>query len=334
MLTDQLGRPFRDLRISVTDQCNLRCRYCMPKEIFDDNFPFLEKQELLSFDEIETVARASAAVGSVRKLRITGGEPLLRKNLPELISRLTAIDGIEDTAMTTNGILLPKHAQALKEAGLNRVAVSLDSLDDERFQEITGRTMRVKHVLDGIEAAKQAGLGVKVNMVVKRGMNEEDIVPMAEHFHGTGVTLRYIEYMDVGNANGWKLDHVVTKKELIRLIEEKLPVDPLPPAHAGETAERFAYRDEGGEVGVISSVTDAFCRSCNRARLTADGQLLTCLFASKGTDLRSVLRGEAGDQGLKKKLEELWGARNDRYSEERLSATKPRRKLEMHRVGG
>ncbi|WP_147802237.1 GTP 3',8-cyclase MoaA [Alkalicoccus halolimnae] len=334
MLLDKRGRPFRDLRISVTDQCNLRCRYCMPKEIFDDNFPFLPKDELLSFEEIYKIAKASAEVGDVKKLRITGGEPLLRKNLPELIEMLAEIDGVEDIAMTTNGILLPKHARALKAAGLDRVSVSLDSLDDTRFQAITGRTMRVSHVLKGIEAAQEAGLSVKINTVIKKGMNDADIVPLAEHFRHTDVTLRFIEYMDVGNANGWKLDHVISKKEIIEKIHAEHPLETIAPHYSGETADRFRYQDGSGEIGVISSVSDAFCHSCNRARLTADGQLLTCLFAITGTDLRQVLRDD--QEAVEEALKRIWLKRNDNYSEERLSATgqSKGKKLEMHQIGG
>lgn len=333
MITDKRERPLRDLRISVTDQCNLRCRYCMPKEIFDNNFSFLDKQELLSFEEIISIAKACCDTGDVKKLRITGGEPLLRKNLPELIESLFQRTQVEDIAMTTNGILLPKHAEQLKQAGLKRVAVSLDSLSDERFQAITGRSMRVEHVLHGIEAAQQAGLSVKVNMVLKKGMNELDILPMAEYFRNRNVTLRYIEYMDVGNANGWRLDHVIPKKEIIDLIHSHYPLAEVPPNSPGETANRFQYLDGGGEIGVISSVSDAFCHSCNRARLTADGQLLTCLFATKGTDLREVVRERPEELGAT--IAALWQQRDDNYSEERLAATgNTREKLEMHRVGG
>ncbi|WP_245411659.1 GTP 3',8-cyclase MoaA [Alkalicoccus urumqiensis] len=332
MLLDTRNRPLRDLRISVTDQCNLRCRYCMPKEIFDDHFPFLQGEDLLSFEEIEAITAACIERADVKKLRITGGEPLLRKNLTDLIARLSRYTEIEDIAMTTNGILLPKHAEDLKQAGLKRVSVSLDSLDDDRFQSITGRSMRVKHVLNGIEAAQKAGLSVKVNMVVKKGMNEEDVLPMAEYFRGTDIVLRYIEYMDVGNANGWKLDHVLTKKEIIESLQKQFPLEQADPSQPGETADRFKYKDGSGEIGVISSVSDAFCHSCNRARLTADGQLLTCLFASKGTDLRSVVRNEP--ETLSDVLESVWKKRDDNYSEERLKATGPSKKLEMHRVGG
>jgi GTP 3',8-cyclase len=334
MLLDKRNRPFRDLRISVTDKCNLRCRYCMPKEIFDDNFPFLPKSELLTFEEIYEITKASVQIGDVKKLRLTGGEPLLRKDLPKLIAMLSKLEGVEDIAMTTNGILLPKYAESLKKAGLHRVSVSLDSLDDERFQEITGRTMRVKQVLDGIEAAKRAGLKVKVNAVVKKGMNEEDVLPMARHFRHTGVTLRYIEYMDVGNANGWKLDHVLSKKEIIAMINDEFPIESAAPSYKGETADRFRYKDGAGEIGVISSVSDAFCDSCSRARLTADGQLITCLFAVTGTDLKKVVRSEK--EKLPEVLAGLWGRRDDAYSEQRLTETKKYhgKKLEMHRVGG
>jgi GTP 3',8-cyclase len=334
MLLDKRNRPFRDLRISVTDKCNLRCRYCMPKEIFDDNFPFLPKNELLTFEEIYEITKAAVEIGDVKKLRLTGGEPLLRKDLPELIAMLSKLEGVEDIAMTTNGILLPKYAESLKNAGLHRVSVSLDSLDNTRFQEITGRTMRVQQVLDGIEAAERAGLKVKVNAVVKKGMNEEDVLPMARHFRHTGVTLRYIEYMDVGNANGWKLDHVLSKKEIIAMINDEFPIESAAPSYKGETADRFRYKDGAGEIGVISSVSDAFCDSCSRARLTADGQLITCLFAVTGTDLKKVVRSEK--EQLPEVLAGLWSRRDDAYSEQRLKETKKHhgKKLEMHRVGG
>lgn len=334
MLVDKRNRTLRDLRISVTDQCNLRCRYCMPKEIFDNNFPFLNKEEQLTFAEIVSIAKACNAGGDLKKLRITGGEPLLRRELPELITQLFDATGVEDIAMTTNGILLPKHAQSLKEAGLKRVAVSLDSLSDERFQAITGRTLKVDHVLKGIEAAQQADLAVKVNMVVKKGMNEEDILPMAEYFRGKNVTLRFIEYMDVGNANGWKLDHVISKKEIINLIHGKHPLKEVEALHAGETANRYKYLDGSGEIGVISSVSDAFCHSCNRARLTADGQLLTCLFSTKGTDLKKVIREQP--EQLQEVISRLWSLRDDNYSERRVAADtdKNEKKMEMHRVGG
>ncbi|WP_444684239.1 GTP 3',8-cyclase MoaA [Alkalicoccus luteus] len=332
MLTDKRNRPLRDLRISVTDQCNLRCRYCMPKEIFDDHFPFLGQDQLLTFDEIVKIVHACRTTADLKKLRITGGEPLLRKNLTQLIERLRTETSIDDIAMTTNGILLPKKAHALKEAGLSRVSVSLDSLDDSRFQAITGRTLKVAHVLNGINAAREAGLPVKLNMVVKKGMNEEDILPMVERFKGTGIIVRFIEYMDVGNANGWKLDHVLSKAEIVDKIHNVYPLEEAPANSTGETASRFRFRDGSGEIGVISSVSDAFCASCNRARLTADGQFITCLFASKGHDLKELLRN--GSESIEDAVAKIWTGRQDQYSEDRLKHTASRKKVEMHRVGG
>ncbi|WP_281351696.1 GTP 3',8-cyclase MoaA [Alkalicoccus luteus] len=332
MLTDKRNRPLRDLRISVTDQCNLRCRYCMPKEIFDDHFPFLGQDQLLTFDEIVQIVHACRTTADLKKLRITGGEPLLRKNLPDLIGRLRRETKIDDIAMTTNGILLPKKAHVLKEAGLSRVSVSLDSLNNSRFQAITGRTLKVEHVLNGIKAAEDAGLPVKINMVVKKGMNEEDILPMVEQFKGTGVIVRFIEYMDVGNANGWKLDHVITKAEIVEMINAVHPLEEAPANTPGETASRYQFKDGSGEIGVISSVSDAFCAACNRARLTADGQFITCLFASKGHDLKAVLRNEG--ESIDSAIARIWTGRKDQYSEDRLKQTADRKKVEMHRVGG
>ncbi|WP_078595775.1 GTP 3',8-cyclase MoaA [Evansella clarkii] len=335
-LKDKLGRPLRDLRISVTDRCNFRCRYCMPPEIFDKNFKFLPKPEVLSFEEITHLTKLFVKMSDIKKLRITGGEPLMRQNLVRLIDMLNSIEGIEDIAMTTNGSLLPKYAEDLKAAGLKRVTVSLDCLNDEKFRYINGRNVGVQKILDGIEAAQKAGLGVKMNMVVKRGMNEEDILPMARYFKDTGVILRYIEFMDVGNSNGWKLDNVVSKKEIFSIINEEMPIEPLDANYTGEVATRYRYKDNGNEIGIISSVTDAFCSSCSRIRLSADGKLVTCLFASGGHDIRDVLRSGVGDEAVMQKISDVWEGRDDQYSVERLKYTDKGqiRKIEMSHIGG
>ncbi|MBU9714857.1 GTP 3',8-cyclase MoaA [Bacillus tamaricis] len=335
-MKDRLGRPLRDLRISVTDRCNFRCRYCMPPEIFDKDFQFLPKGEVLTFEEIAYLTKLFVKSAGIRKVRLTGGEPLMRSDLVRLVSMINDIDGVEDIAMTTNGSLLPGHIKSLKKAGLNRVTISLDCLNDEKFRYINGRNISVQTVLDGIESAVKADLNVKINMVVKRGMNEEDILPMAKYFKDTGVILRFIEYMDVGNTNGWKLDHVVSKKEIFTIINKELPLEPVAPNYIGEVADRFRYKENGNEIGIISSVTDAFCSTCSRARLSADGNLVTCLFATKGHNLRDLLRSGASDDEMIHRIEEIWTNRNDRYSEERLFNTdkKQIKKMEMSHLGG
>ncbi|WP_307396795.1 GTP 3',8-cyclase MoaA [Bacillus horti] len=333
-VVDQLGRPLRDLRISVTDQCNFRCRYCMPEEIFGADYPFLQEDKLLSFDEIERLARLFVSIG-VKKLRITGGEPLLRRNLPQLIQQLASIQGVEDIALTTNGSLLKRHAHDLKKAGLQRVAVSLDSLNDKTFGAINGRGFKTKPVLEGIEAAKEAGLQVKVNMVVQRGVNDQDILPMAHYFFEKGHILRFIEFMDVGNANKWRLDQVVPSKEIQEMIHKELPLEPLESNYTGEVAKRYRYKGTDKEVGFISSVTQTFCSTCTRARISADGTLYTCLFASQGTDLREQLRSDTSDQKLISFIQTTWNKREDRYSELRSNDTiKKDRKVEMSHIGG
>ncbi|WLV25617.1 GTP 3',8-cyclase MoaA [Aciduricibacillus chroicocephali] len=332
-VTDRFGRTLRDLRISVIDKCNLRCTYCMPKEIFGDDYAFLPEEELLSFEEISDLASGFAKLG-VTKLRLTGGEPLLRKDLGKLVASLTAIEGIEDIALTTNGILLVKRAKELKEAGLQRVNISLDAIDDNVFKEINGRGVVAKPVLKGIDAAIDAGLDVKVNMVVKKGMNENQILPMARYFHGKNVILRFIEFMDVGNHNGWDMKNVVSKKEIVDKINEELPLEPAERNYYGEVASRFRYKDGGGEVGVISSVTDSFCGTCTRIRLSADGKLYTCLFASEGYDIKSKIRSGLAGEELEDDLAALWGRRTDRYSDERSSLEQPRKKIEMSYIGG
>ena len=332
MPVDRLQRPLRDLRISVTDRCNFRCTYCMPKEVYGSSYRFLPRAELLTFEEIERLARRFAAQG-VQKVRLTGGEPLLRRDVEKLVAMLAGISGL-DLTMTTNGALLPHKASALAAAGLTRITVSLDSLDDEVFRALNDVDFPVDRVLTGIEAAVAAGLPVKVNMVVKRGMNEDSIVPMARFFHGSGHTLRFIEYMDVGHTNGWRLDDVVPAAEILARIEGELPLEPLAPAYAGEVARRWRYLDGGGEIGVIASVTQPFCGDCTRARLSADGSLYTCLFATKGHDFRALLRNGASDDEIAAAIAAVWGRRTDRYSELRTAATARLEKVEMSYIGG
>ena len=332
-LTDTLGRPVRDLRISVTDRCNFRCVYCMPKEVFGRDYPFLPRTELLSFEEIERVARAFAGLG-VEKIRITGGEPLVRRDVETLVGMLARIDGL-DLTLTTNGSLLARKAQGLKDAGLRRITVSLDSLDDVVFRAMNDVDFPVARVLEGIDAALAAGLGpVKVNVVVKRGLNDDGVLPMARHFRGTGIVLRFIEYMDVGHTNGWRLDDVVSAAEIVAAIDSELPLEPVDAAYRGEVANRWRYRDGSGEIGVISSVTQPFCSDCTRARLSADGKVYTCLFAVRGHDLRELLRGGATDGELAAELAAIWRARSDRYSELRSAATVDLPKVEMSYIGG
>jgi len=332
-LVDTRARPLRDLRISVTDRCDFRCVYCMPKEVFGRDFEFLRRSELLTFEEVTRIAGVAAGLG-VQKLRLTGGEPLLRRDIERLVAMLTAIDGIDDVAMTTNGSLLARKARALADAGLRRVTVSLDSLDNEVFGAVNDVDFPVERVLEGIDAAAAAGLPVKVNMVVKRGLNDGSVLDMAGHFRGTGHVLRLIEYMDVGTTNGWQMDDVVPAAELIEAIDAAWPVEPVEPAYPGEVANRYRYRDGAGEIGVIASVTQPFCHDCSRARLSAEGRLYTCLFAATGHDLRRRLRSGAGDEELEAFLRRLWGRRADRYSELRTAETSQRPKVEMSHIGG
>ena len=332
-LVDTLGRPVRDLRISVTDRCNFRCVYCMPKEVFGRDYAFLARTDLLTFEEIARLAGVFAGLG-VEKLRITGGEPLVRRDVETLVELLAGIDGL-DLTLTTNGALLAGKAARLKEAGLNRITVSLDSLDDDVFRAMNDVDFPVARVLAGVDAALAAGLDpVKVNVVVKRGLNEDGILPMARHFRGTGVVLRFIEYMDVGHTNGWRLDDVVPAAEIVAQIDAELPLEPVEPAYRGEVAARWRYRDGSGEIGVISSVTQPFCGDCTRARLSADGKVYTCLFAVKGHDLRALLRGGASDDELAAALSAVWRARGDRYSELRSAATPDPERVEMSYIGG
>ncbi|WP_409348165.1 GTP 3',8-cyclase MoaA [Paenibacillus gyeongsangnamensis] len=332
-IADQLNRPLRDLRISVTDRCNFRCRYCMPEEIFGLDYPFLPKDKILTFEEITRLAELFVSLG-ITKLRITGGEPLLRKDLPTLIRSLSHIEGVGDIALTTNGVFLPKYAEELRAAGLERVTVSLDSLDDERFRQMNGGKAGVQAVLDGIQAAAQAGLQVKINMVVQKGVNDQDILPMAAYFQEKKINLRFIEFMDVGNTNGWKLDQVVPKQQIIDLIHEQMPLEPIEARYKGEVATRYRYQGTDQEVGMISSVTDAFCSTCTRARISAEGSLYTCLFASKGYELRDMLRSGQTDDEIRAYIERIWRGRTDRYSEERLSHTQVSSKIEMSHIGG
>ena len=334
-LLDTYQRPLRDLRVSVTDRCNFRCTYCMPKEIFGRDFAFLPPKELLSFEEITRLAQVAVRLG-VEKIRLTGGEPLLRRDIETLVGQLSAIDGLRDLTLTTNGALLVRKAAALKAAGLNRVTVSLDSLDDAVFQAMNDVAFPVERVLDGIAAASEVGLGpVKINMVVKRGVNENSIVPMAKHFHGTGCILRFIEFMDVGATNGWQLQDVVPASEIIARISAEIPLVPLAPNYPGEVAKRFRYADgSGGEIGVITSVTQPFCGDCSRARLSAEGKLYTCLFAAEGFDFREMLRGGASDAEIADTLRGIWSNRTDRYSELRTEETARRPKVEMSHIGG
>jgi len=332
-LTDTLNRPLRDLRISVTDRCNFRCVYCMPKEIFGPDYKFLHRDQILTFEEIERLARIFATHG-VRKIRLTGGEPLVRRDLHILISMLAAIPDI-DLTLTTNGALLAKQARALKDAGLKRVTVSLDSLDNSIFKAMNDVDFAVESVLEGMDAAANVGLGpIKVNMVVKRGLNESSILPMAHFFREKGYILRFIEYMDVGHSNGWRLDDVVPAAEIIKMINAEMPLESLDPNYRGEVAERWRYRDGSGEIGVVASVTQAFCSTCNRARLSAEGKLYTCLFAVKGHDFRDLIRGGATDDEISQKITRVWGARGDRYSELRSENTISLPKVEMSHIGG
>ncbi|HYK72303.1 MAG TPA: GTP 3',8-cyclase MoaA [Pseudoneobacillus sp.] len=334
IIKDQLNRPLRDLRISVIDRCNFRCQYCMPAEIFGPDFAFLPKSELMSYEEIDRLARIFVSLG-VEKIRLTGGEPLLRKDIAILVEKLSQIDGLSDIGLTTNGVLLPKYAKALSEAGLKRVNISLDSLNDELFGEINGRKIGTKPVLDGIEAARNAGLGVKINMVVKKGLNDTEILPMAEFCKREGLQLRYIEYMDVGSTNGWRMDDVVTKKEIYEILKGKYELEAVDPDYFGEVAKRYRYKDANVDVGFITSVSESFCSSCTRSRLSANGQLFTCLFNGNGHDIRDFMRSGVTDEEIINRITDIWNQRSDRYSDERTAETaKNRKKIEMSYIGG
>jgi cyclic pyranopterin phosphate synthase len=334
-LVDAFGRPLRDLRISVTDRCNFRCTYCMPKEVFGHDYRFLDRKELLDFEEITRVARAAVSLG-VTKLRLTGGEPLIRRDVERLIAMLAELDA--EVTLTTNASLLPRKAQALKDAGLDRITVSLDAMDDTTFRSMNDVDFPVDRVLEGIEAAKTAGLPVKVNCVVKRGVNESQVVPMARFFRGTGHILRFIEYMDVGATNGWRMDDVVPAAEIASLVDKQFPIEPAQAQYRGEVAKRWRYKDGNGEIGIIASVTQPFCGDCTRSRISAEGKLYTCLFAVRGHDLRALVRSGATDEQLADKLAQIWRVRGDRYSELRSQNTVDpaigERKVEMSYIGG
>jgi len=335
MLRDTFNRPLRDLRISVTDRCNFRCTYCMPAEVFGEGYKFLPRKELLTFEEITRLVNIIVRMGAI-KLRLTGGEPLVRQDIERLVAQLSSIDGVDDMAMTTNAVFLPQKAQQLKEAGLKRVTVSLDTLDEEIFQKMNGKRSTVEKVLKGIESAEQAGITpVKINTVVQRGINDHTLVELARYCKDKGYIVRFIEYMDVGTMNGWKLDHVVPADEIVERIDAELPLAPITANYHGEVARRYRYRDGGGEIGLITSVTKPFCGACNRMRLSPEGSIFTCLFATKGTDLRTPLRDGASDDDIEAIIRNTWGSRVDRYSEQRHKMTEPRdSKVEMYHIGG
>ena len=337
MITDTMGRPLKDLRISVTDRCNFRCTYCMPAEIFGESYKFLPKDEILSFEEIARLARIFVEFG-VNKLRITGGEPLLRTDLHILIAMLTRMPGLEDLTLTTNAYLLPQQAQQLKDAGLQRITISFDTLDDEVFKEMNGRGISIDRVLQGIDAAAAVGLApIKINAVVQKGVNDHTVVDLARYFKNSGHIVRFIEYMDVGNRNGWKWDQVVPAAEIIQRIDAEMPLEPVDSNYPGEVANRYRYRDGQGEIGVISSVYQPFCANCTRSRLSTDGKLYTCLFANTGISLRDEMRAGASDDDLKNLIARIWTRRTDRYSEERTELAALQNapaKVEMYQIGG
>jgi len=331
---DALGRPLRDLRISVTDRCNFRCTYCMPREVFGPDYQFLQRTELLTYEEIGRLARIFVEHG-VEKIRLTGGEPLVRRDLHQLIALLHETPGLKDLTLTTNGSLLRAQASRLKDAGLQRITVSLDSLDDEIFKSMNDVGVPASAILAGIYAARDAGLApIKVNAVVKRGVNDHTMVDLARHFKGTGIIVRFIEFMDVGATNGWRMDHVVPAREIIDRISAELPLEPAEPNYRGEVARRWRYRDGTGEIGVITSITEPFCGDCTRARLSPEGELYTCLFGTRGHDFRTLLRNGSSDAGIATFLDSVWRPRNDRYSEVRSEATAGLRKVEMSHIGG
>lgn len=336
-ITDKFGRPIRDLRISVTDRCNFRCSYCMPKEIFGDGFEFMKKDELLSFEELERIAKIYASLG-VKKLRITGGEPLLRKDLHELIARLNQIEGIEDIGMTTNGLLLKKHGKKLYDAGLRRLNISLDAMDDELFGQINDRGIGTSRIIEQIEYAISLGFEIKINMVVQKGLNEHEILPMARFFKTMPVTLRFIEFMDVGNDNGWNFDKVITKKEILAMLEDEFDIEPLNPAYYGEVAKVYRHKDAESYLGFITSVSESFCSTCTRARLSSDGKFYGCLFAVEGFDIKQIMREGISDDELVEVLTGVWNKRDDRYSDLRTEITaenrRKRNKINMSYIGG
>lgn len=334
VLTDKLGRPLHDLRISVTDRCNFRCQYCMPKEIFGTDFKFMERDELLSFEEIERMVKILVPLG-IKKVRLTGGEPLLRKDLPILIEKLSHIEGVEDIALTTNASLLKRMAGKLKQAGLKRINVSLDALNNQLFQNISDTTFKNSAILSGIEQAQQVGLGVKVNMVVKKGMNDDEIIPMADFFKQRGITLRFIEFMDVGQTNDWNYDKVIVKKQILAMLSEHYHLEAVEKDYIGEVAKRYRYVGTNSEVGFITSVSETFCSTCTRMRIAADGILYTCLFASDGIDFKTLIRSGADDKRISEEVVAAWENRTDRYSDERTEeSAKNKKKIEMSYIGG
>ncbi len=337
MLTDKFGRPMRDLRISVTDRCNFRCPYCMPAEIYGEAYEFLPRADILTFEELTRLVGFFAELG-IEKLRVTGGEPLLRNDLPKLLDMLNAIEGIDDLTLTTNGYLLSQFAQQLKDAGLDRITISLDSLDDEVFKAMNGRGFTTERVLRAIETSSEVGLSpIKINCVVQKGVNDHTIVDLARHFQGTGHIVRYIEYMDVGNRNGWRSEHVVPADEIIARIDAEMPLEPTESNYQGEVATRYRYKDGSGEIGIIASVTKPFCGNCTRVRLSTDGKIFTCLFAGEGLSLMDPMRAGATDDDLRGLITGIWTVRSDRYSEERAANPTEQvapRKIEMYQIGG
>ena len=333
-LQDQLRRPIRDLRISVTDKCNFRCSYCMPKEVFGDDYAFLPKQDLLSFEEIHRLTKLFVSLG-VKKIRLTGGEPLMRRGLPELVKKILSVDGVEDIGLTTNGLLLGQQAQPLYDAGLRRLNISLDALDVELFGKLNGRGVSPLHILKQIDHAIEVGFEIKVNMVVQKGVNDSEILPMADYFKERGITLRFIEFMDVGNDNGWSFKKVVTKKEIHERLLSVYDLEPIDKDYFGEVAKRYRYKDSNSYVGFITSVSESFCSSCTRARLSSDGKFYTCLFATEGFDLRKLLRSDLDDEEVLAAISNVWLKRTDRYSDERTEQTsRSRKKIGMSYIGG
>ncbi len=333
--SDALGRPLRDLRVSVTDRCNFRCPYCMPAEVYGERYQFLPKKEILSFEEIARLSGLMVWLG-VTKIRLTGGEPLVRTGVPHLVSLLAPIPQLQDLTLTTNGYLLPQQAEALRKAGLRRITISLDSLDEEVFKAMNGRGFSPDRVLEGVRIAQDLGFDpIKINCVVQKGVNDHTILDLARHFKGTGCIVRFIEYMDVGNLNGWKLDEVMPAQDIFEAIDRSMPLEPMDPNYRGEVALRYRYRDGEGEIGIIASVTQPFCGACTRLRLSTDGKLYTCLFSGRGTDLRGPMRSGASDQGLLELIRSIWAVRDDRYSELRALATAGSSpKVEMYQIGG
>jgi len=333
-IQDRFERPIRDLRISVTDRCNFRCSYCMPKEVFGDDYAFLPKEELLTFEEIHRLTTVFAAMG-VKKIRLTGGEPLMRRGLPELVKMILSVDGIEDVGLTTNGLFLGAHAENLYAAGLRRLNISLDALDPELFGQLNGRGVKPDAILKQIDRAQQIGFDIKVNMVVQKGVNESEILPMAAYFKERGITLRFIEFMDVGNDNGWSFKKVVTKKEILEMLKAEYELEPVDEDYYGEVAKRYRFKGSESQVGFITSVSESFCSTCTRARLSSDGKFYTCLFADSGFDIRELLRAELDDAELLRKISAVWQRRDDRYSDERTELTaKNRNKIGMSYIGG